>query len=234
MHFDAFLFDAGGVLVLPDPTVLGPLLAPYGGDTSIDAHRRAHYAAMAVKSMVDAGETDWHEYNMAYVNAVGVDGEHAEHAAMVLDQTRTAHLWRWPIPEAVTTLAELARRCVPMGVVSNASGQIADVLVRAKLCQAGEGSATMMRCVIDSHVVGVAKPDPAIFDRALEYFAELERDRIAYIGDSVKMDVLGARAAGLHPILVDPFDDHPGADFDRIRSLTDLLDMATIADSPQR
>jgi FMN phosphatase YigB (HAD superfamily) len=48
------------------------------------------------------------------------------------------------------------------------------------------------------------------------------------------MDVLGARAAGLHPILVDPFDDHPGADFDRIRSLTDLLDMATIADSPQR
>jgi putative hydrolase of the HAD superfamily len=108
------------------------------------------------------------------------------------------------------------------------------VLVRAKLCQAGEGSATMMRCVIDSHVVGVAKPDPAIFDRALEYFAELERDRIAYIGDSVKMDVLGARAAGLHPILVDPFDDHPGADFDRIRSLTDLLDMATIADSPQR
>ena len=50
MNFDAILFDAGGVLVLPDPTVIGPLLAPYGGDTSIDAHRRAHYAAMAAKS----------------------------------------------------------------------------------------------------------------------------------------------------------------------------------------
>ena len=48
-------------------------------------------------------------------------------------------------------------------------------------------------------------------------------DRIAYVGDSVIMDVGGARAAGLHPILVDPFDDHPDADFDRIRSLDELL-----------
>jgi putative hydrolase of the HAD superfamily len=225
MRLDAVLFDAGGVLVLPDPTVLGPLLAPYGGDASVAAHRRAHYAAMAVKSMVGAGETDWHEYNLAYVDAVGVEPEHAEHAAMVLHHTRTAHLWRWPVPEAVTTLAELARRSVPMGVVSNASGQIADVLMRAKLCQAGEGSATIMRCVIDSHVVGVAKPDPAIFDHALEHFAEFERHRIAYVGDSVKIDVLGARAAGLHPILVDPYDHHATAEFHRIRSLEELLDL---------
>ena len=49
LGFDAVLFDAGGVLVLPDPTVLAPLLAPYGGSTSLDRHRRAHYAAMAVR-----------------------------------------------------------------------------------------------------------------------------------------------------------------------------------------
>ena len=35
--FDAMLFDAGGILLLPDPTVLAPLLAPYGGDPSIEA-----------------------------------------------------------------------------------------------------------------------------------------------------------------------------------------------------
>ena len=44
-RLDAVLFDAGGVLVLPDPTVLAPLLAPYGGDPAIEAHCRAHYAA---------------------------------------------------------------------------------------------------------------------------------------------------------------------------------------------
>ena len=31
------------------------------------------------------------------------------------------------------------------------------------------------------------------------------------------------RAAGLHPVLLDPYDDHPDADFDRIAALGDLL-----------
>jgi putative hydrolase of the HAD superfamily len=217
------LFDAGGVLVLPDPTVLGPLLAPYGGDPSVEAHRRAHYAAMAVKSMVGAGETNWHEYNLAYVEAVGVDAELAEHAAEVLEHTRNAHLWRWAIPESVAALGALAAAGVPMGVVSNASGQIEAVLRISAVCQVGDGPGAPVRCVVDSHVVGVAKPDPAIFDHALPHFAEFDRSRIVYVGDSVKMDVGGARAAGLHPILVDPHADHDRADFDRIEHLGELL-----------
>ena len=40
---------------------------------------------------------------------------------------------------------------------------------------------------------------------------------------SVTMDVHGSRAAGLLPILLDPYDDHDGADFLRVRSLLDLL-----------
>lgn len=219
------LFDAGGVLVLPDPTVLGPLLAPYGGDPSVAAHRRAHYAAMAVKSMAGAGETNWHEYNLAYVEAVGVDDHLAEHAAEVLEHTRNAHLWRWAIPESVAALGALAQRGVPMGVVSNASGQIEAVLRISAVCQVGDGPGVSMRCVVDSHVVGVAKPDPAIFDHALAHFAEFDRSRIAYVGDSVKMDVGGARAAGLHPILVDPHADHLGGDFARVEHLGELLDL---------
>ena len=55
------------------------------------------------------------------------------------------------------------------------------------------------------------------------HFEGIERHRIAYVGDSVTMDIGGARAAGLHPILLDPYDDHVGADFDRVRSLLELL-----------
>jgi putative hydrolase of the HAD superfamily len=223
-RFDAVLFDAGGVLVLPDPTVLRPLLAPYGGADDTDAHRRAHYAAMAHKSRERSHETDWGAYNRRYVEAVGVAGDLVEHAATVLDHTRSAHLWRWPIPETVAGLAALVAAGVPMGVVSNASGQIEEVLRVAGVCQVGDGSGATMRVVIDSHVVGVAKPDPRIFDFALPHFTEFERSRIAYVGDSVTMDVASARAAGLHPILVDPYDDHAGADFERIRSVVELLD----------
>ena len=40
--------------------------------------------------------------------------------------------------------------------------------------------------MIDSHVVGVSKPDAKIFDFGLAAFTEFERSRIAYVGDSVE------------------------------------------------
>jgi putative hydrolase of the HAD superfamily len=220
-RFDAVLFDAGGVLVLPDPLVIGPLLAYYGGDESIDAHRRAHYAGMRAKSQAGAVEVSWSVYNVAYVEAVGVGVGEVDEAADVLDGTRHAPVWRWMIPETRVALELLERAQIPMGVVSNASGQIEGTL-RRETCQVGVGEHVEMRCIIDSHVVGVAKPDPAIFDHALPHFAEFERSRIAYVGDSVTMDIAAAHGAGLHAILLDPYDDHAGAEFERIGSVAEL------------
>ena len=42
----------------------------------------------------------------------------------------------------------------------------------------------------------------------MAHFAEFDRSRIAYVGDSVTMDIAASSAAGLHPILLDPYDDH--------------------------
>jgi len=222
-NFDAILFDAGGIFLLPDPTVLGPLLAYYGGDASLEAHCRAHYRGMAAKSWAGSGEAFWHEYNVAYVRSVGVPDDDVEAAVVVLERTRNAYIWRWPIPESLAALAALHDAGMPMGVVSNASGQIEEVLWRSGVCQVGDGPHTPVRVIVDSHLVGVAKPDPGIFEFALAHFDDLDRHRIAYVGDSVTMDVGGARAAGLHPILLDPHDDHPDADFQRVRSLAELV-----------
>lgn len=220
----AYLFDAGGVLVLPDPTVLAPLLEIFGASTSTVAHRRAHYAGMAAKSRADAAEHDWAVYDRTYVSVVGVPDHDVEEAAVVLGHTRSPYLWRWPIADSVDALRALAERGEAIGVVSNASGQVEAALRRAEVCQVGDGPGAPVRCVVDSFVVGVAKPDPAIFDHALVEFPDLERGEIAYVGDSVTMDVHGARAAGLRPVLLDPFDDHATLDVERIRSLTELLD----------
>ena len=143
-------------------------------------------------------------------------------AALVLGRTRSAWLWRYPIESSVEALRSLHDGGVPIGVVSNASGQIETVLRRVKVCQVGEGDGVPVRCVVDSHFVGVTKPDPRIFAPALDVLG-LPPERVAYVGDSVTMDVGGARAAGLLPVLIDPYDDHPGADFERIKDLRELL-----------
>ena len=221
-RFDAVLFDAGGVLVLPDPTVLSPLLARYGATADVTSHRRAHYAGMKAKSDRSEPEGSWGAYDDAYVVSVGVERADLDEAAFVLGRTRSAWLWRWTIPETRAALDVLAEAGIPMGVVSNASGQIESMLVR-EICQVGPGPHVEMRCIVDSQVVGIAKPDPAIFDHALPHFAEFDRSRIAYVGDSVTMDIAASSAAGLHPILLDPHGDHVGADFERIADVIELV-----------
>ena len=207
LSFDAVLFDAGGVLVIPDPEVLAPALSYYGATSDRSVYVRAHYGAMAAKSRAQVGEDDWSHYNEAYVQLVGVPEENRVDAAWVLARTRHAHLWRAPLPGIVDALRSCESLGVPMGVVSNASGQIEDILRRSGVCQVGPGEFPSMRCIIDSEVVGVTKPDPRIFDHALIHFPDTERVRIAYLGDSVTMDVEGSRAAGLTPVLIDPHDD---------------------------
>lgn len=224
--FDAVLFDAGGVLVVPDPAVLAPTLAYYGGSHDESVHVRAHYAGMAAKSRAGAGESDWSHYDERYVRTIGVPEGEVEAAAGVLAATRHAHLWRHPVPGAADALLALSAAGVPIGVVSNASGQIEEILRRSGLCQRGEGPFAAMRCIVDSHLVGVAKPDPRIFDHALPHFPGIDRGRILYVGDSVTMDVGGARAADLLPALVDPHDDAADlVDCLRIAGIGDLLAM---------
>jgi putative hydrolase of the HAD superfamily len=142
------------------------------------------------------------------------------------------------VPGAVEALRRLHEAGVPIGVVSNASGQIEDTLRRALVCEVLAGDAAALTgpddgaapsgavpvaCVIDSEVVGVAKPDPAIFAHGLAAIGHPDRSKVAYVGDSVTMDVEGAAAAGLHPVLLDPYDDWPDASWDRIAALWELL-----------
>lgn len=222
-EIDAVLFDAGGIFVIPDPTVLAPLLAYFGATDDLDVYHRAHYRGMAAKSHAGSPESDWSVYNRAYVETVGVDPHDQEYAADILGKTRNAWLWRWPLQDSIEALRRLHQREVPIGVVSNATGQIEDLLARSGVCQVGDGEAVPVRVIVDSHIVGVAKPDPRIFDFGLDALGAVERSRVAYVGDSVTMDIGGARAAGLFPVLLDPHDDHPDADFHRVRSLLELL-----------
>ncbi|HEX9259411.1 MAG TPA: HAD family hydrolase [Acidimicrobiales bacterium] len=233
-QLDAVLFDAGGVLVLPDPTVLGPLLAPYGADQSVDALTRAHYAGVAAQDQPGLEHDDWPAYNEAYVRRAGVPEHEVAEAALLLGRTRSAMLWRYPIADSCVALRLLHEGGVPIGVVSNASGQIEATLRRFGVCQVDDGDGVPVLIVVDSHHVGVQKPDPGVFTPALEVLG-LDPARVGYVGDSIRNDVVGATAAGMRPFLVDPFDDRAGSafadypPFTRVHSLHELLPLTSAA-----
>ena len=231
--FDAILFDAGGVLVTPDPVQTAIALAPFGASTDQWRHVRAHWAGIAALEghLLDSGDVatldvpDWTLYRRAFCATVGVADDQLDRGVVALSAIFSSYLWTHPIAESVSALARLQRSGVPIGVVSNASGQIEHTLRYRGVCQVGPGMGVPVVCVVDSHVVGVAKPDPRIFDGAVEAIG-VAPERIAYVGDSVINDIGGARNAGLQPILMDPHDDRAHLDgIARIASLHDLVTM---------
>jgi putative hydrolase of the HAD superfamily len=67
--------------------------------------------------------------------------------------------------------------------------------------------------LLDSGKVGVEKPDPRIFQKALDTFG-VGPERALHLGDSIATDVLGARAAGIRVALIDPYGHCEGRALD--------------------
>ncbi|HSN57138.1 MAG TPA: YjjG family noncanonical pyrimidine nucleotidase [Candidatus Sulfomarinibacteraceae bacterium] len=82
--------------------------------------------------------------------------------------------------------------------------------------------------VVISEEVGLAKPDPAIFDLALERVGSPERSTVLVVGDSLSSDIAGGAAAGLDTCWFNPEgagNGHGVAPTHEIRRLRQLLEI---------
>lgn len=59
--------------------------------------------------------------------------------------------------------------------------------------------------IVSPYTYGVHKPDPKIFIETLAVMG-VEPERAIYVGDSYNDDVVGARAAGMTPVLIDRYE----------------------------
>jgi HAD superfamily hydrolase (TIGR01509 family) len=101
-------------------------------------------------------------------------------------------------------LEALASRGRTLGVVSNFEPWLEDVL-------ALQGVDHLFAAVAISGKLGVAKPDPRIFQVALDE-AGADAAATVHVGDQPANDVAAARAVGITPVLIDRFARHPDAD----------------------
>ncbi|HEV3450640.1 MAG TPA: HAD family hydrolase [Acidimicrobiia bacterium] len=219
----AVLLDLGGVFYLPDhDRVLGALARL---ERTIERHRidEAHYHGVAaLEDFRDGDRSVWHAYNRAYARVCGIASDGIDGAtAELLEEFGRGGMWTRVIPGATAALRELNALGLGLAVVSNADGTVEEQLRADGICQVGAGDGVPVAAVLDSSVVGVSKPDPGIFRLALDALGVAPHEAV-HVGDTPAADVEGARAAGVTPVLVDPYDLHPEIGCTRIRSLPDL------------
>jgi len=230
-ELDTIFLDAGNTLMSIDFDWVCRELQPRGVTCSAQVVRRAEAAARPALSAgiasIDVLESqDTFTFYLGLIlmeldrsagTAIG-EPRIAELAAELTPVLRgpgkTQQLWSWVLPgvrEALTRLTEVGLR---LAVVSNSDGSVEAGLV-------DQGLRDHFFAVVDSQVVGYEKPDPRIFEAALSRIGSAP-ERTLHVGDLFSADVVGARRAGVHALLLDPFGDWEDVDCHRLPDLQAL------------
>ncbi|HVV83081.1 MAG TPA: HAD-IA family hydrolase [Kofleriaceae bacterium] len=206
----AVTFDAGQTLLRLDPRLLSTRLAERDVEVSPPALEMAEAAAWRAYEQAVARPDDvpggaWQTFMRALLRgAAPMMGEPraAELAAWLFAEQPRRNLWRRLTPGILDVVDELRAARVPVAVVSNSEGRLAELLDEISI---GDRFAA----VADSGRLDVEKPDPRIFDWVA---AELHvpPTAIVHVGDSWGADVVGARNAGARAIWFGPAA-HEGA-----------------------
>jgi putative hydrolase of the HAD superfamily len=216
----AVFLDAGGVFTLPPLEPLLSMFETLGIETGADRLARAHYAGMAAFDLGHAVD-DGPLYIAGLAREMGLPENRLSAEIDMIRSGMAGKGWTVLIPGAVDGLRTIARTGRRLAIVSNSDGTVEQRLREWGVCQVGPGEGVEVDIVVDSAAVGVAKPDPAIFDFALSATGASPVDTV-HVGDSVRMDVGGARAAGIRPLHLDPFGFCSAADHEHVRSLEEV------------
>jgi HAD superfamily hydrolase (TIGR01549 family) len=202
-RLDTVFLDAGGVLANPNWERVVAALARHG--IEIDAQVLASAEPHAKRELDDPERVRRSDDRARSQSYWGMVAEHAGLTAApellarawleIADYHRTENLWESIISGVPEALDELRAMGLKLVVVSNANGTL-----RAKLERLG--LASRLDVILDSHELGVEKPDRRIFEIALERGATAA-GRVVHVGDFYEIDVAGARAAGLPAVLID-------------------------------
>lgn len=217
MRFRAVLFDAGGTLLFLDHARIAERLSAVCGARLTQARldAAAPGAALALEQAAGTDGERAARYLEVLCLSAGLPASRwLEARAELYRMHRERHLWSAGDPRTAPALARLREHGLLLGVVSNSDGRVEDALQAA-------GLRDWFDVVVDSSVAGVEKPDPRIFQVALEQLGVAAGDAL-YVGDVHEVDVAGAQAAGMAAALVGP--NAAGTDVRSAATVADLVD----------
>ncbi|HLM49596.1 MAG TPA: HAD-IA family hydrolase [Solirubrobacteraceae bacterium] len=223
----AVLLDAMGTLVELEPP--GPALRDVVRErwglrvTAAEAEHAMHaeigYYRAHHREGRDPASLELLRRRCAEVVRAELPGAEGRSTSAVRDALLAALRFR-AFPDAAPALRELRTQGRRLVVVSNWDVSLPDVLARIGLAELVDG-------VMPSARAGADKPHAAIFLRALA-LAGVPPAEAIHVGDSLREDVAGARAAGVSPVLLARADPPPGtpAGVPVIASLGELAALA--------
>jgi HAD superfamily hydrolase (TIGR01509 family) len=230
-RIDTLFLDAGNTLISMDFDWIAAEIQGQGFACDPHVVRRAEAAARPITSQGFAskrfGEARdrFHFYLSAILShlpPVAAEGPDAVTSLVdalvpILHMPGEANrLWQRIIPGVVDGLDAFKAVGLQLVVVSNSDGTVERGLIEA-------GLRPYFDVVVDSTLVGFSKPDPRIFGHALAACGA-HPSRVLHVGDMYHADVVGARRAGLHALLLDPFDDWDDVDCERLPDLNALAE----------
>jgi len=223
MRYRTVLFDAGGVLVSPNWERASAALARQGVRVAPGVLASAE---PCVKQQLDVAPTvrTTNDAQRGYLffdlvlKRVGIDANASTDAALAELKAfnDTEGTWDVVAPDAVDTLMRLRTAGCAIAVVSNTNGTLRRMFRRV-------GLDPYLDVLVDSTEEGVEKPNARLFEIALERTGG-SRNAAIHCGDLYHVDVVGARAAGLPAVLLDPTGLYAHADCPRVPSLTAFAD----------
>ena len=155
----------------------------------------------------------WLDLYRGFVREVGID-DGVEELAMALYAAFSDLANYRAHPDAIPTLERLARTDLTLGLISNFEAWLEQLLEAVEITR-------FFPVRVISGVEGIEKPDPRIFEAALERAGAIAEQSV-YVGDHPFFDVEAARAVGMHPVLIDRRGRYPDPGCVRITSLEDL------------
>lgn len=211
---DLLCLDAGNTVIFLDHARLAELLGEVGFDTTAAALVRAEGEAKALAESGGLVDVPWSERErpgalawgrMVATIAVraGLDVARAsDMLAVAWREHEVFNLWR-KVPDGLGDALDAVRRSgVRVAIISNSEGMLEALFERL-------GIRRHFDLVVDSGIVGVEKPDPRIFQIAMDAFG-VARSRTLHLGDIFATDIEGARRAGVRHALIDPFEHYRG------------------------
>lgn len=230
MEIDIVFFDAGETIIHPYPSfpeLFAQVCRAEGSDIAADQVREVqermapHLIDIAEDSGVSTPSLDpedsrrfWTFLYERFLDELGIDDQRLPQQLFATFSSSSTYRLFEDVRPALTQIEERGHR---LGLISNFEGWLEQILVEQEVGESFD-------VTVISGVEGVEKPDPAIYELAVQR-AGVDPSRCVHVGDSVALDVVPATEVGIKAVLLDRVGRYPDSEHPTIGSLEELPDI---------